>query len=173
MLFCISVKAEVVEPGCRLPQNFSGDWINTANLDADVFINETHIIETWYPDEGRYRRTIYVCRETRDSRYMMARLTVDGCQKDYICFDFVPRHHNVIRYRKGIAVIKDNFHTVCSWVQFPNKRSWKYDLFLCKFWHMFSYLLLSVETNLNLLQVRKLYYLKKYYRKIMIKFSYV
>lgn len=77
--FCfILVKAEVVEAGCRLPQNFSGDWINTANIDADIFINETHIIETWYPDEGRYRRTIYVCRQQRDTRYMMARLTVDG-----------------------------------------------------------------------------------------------
>ncbi|XP_018333594.1 uncharacterized protein LOC108742778 [Agrilus planipennis] len=126
------VKAEVVEPGCRLPQNFSGDWINTANIDADIFINETHIIETWYPDEGRYRRTIYVCREHRDTRVMMARLTVDGCQKDYVCFDFVPQHHNIIRYRKGIAVIKDNFHTVCSWVQFPNKEKWKYDLYLKK-----------------------------------------
>lgn len=73
-----AVKAEVVEPGCRLPQNFTGDWINTANLDADVFANETHIIETWYPDQGRYRRTIYVCREQRDTRFMMARLTVDG-----------------------------------------------------------------------------------------------
>lgn len=126
------VKNEIVEPGCRLPQNFSGEWINTANIDADVFVNETHIIETWYPDEGRYRRTIYICREQRDSRVMMARLTVDGCQKDFVCFDFVPRHHNVIRYRKGIAVIKDDFHTVCSWVQFPNKEKWRYDLFLSK-----------------------------------------
>ncbi|XP_019880798.1 uncharacterized protein LOC109608713 [Aethina tumida] len=126
------VKSEVVEPGCRLPQNFSGEWINTANIDADIFINGTHIIETYYPDEGRYRRTIYVCREQRDSRVMMSRLTVDGCQKDYICFDFVPQHHNVIRYRKGIAVIKDRFSTVCSWVQFPNKAKWKYDLYLKK-----------------------------------------
>ncbi|CAL7952352.1 unnamed protein product [Xylocopa violacea] len=126
------VKAEVVEPGCRLPEDMSGQWINTANIDADIFINETHIIETWYPDEGRYRRTIYVCRESRDTRVMMARLTVDGCQKDYVCFDFVRRHHNIIRYRRGLAVIKDNFHTVCSWVQFPNKESWKYDLFLAK-----------------------------------------
>uniref|UniRef100_A0A1B6D081 Uncharacterized protein n=1 Tax=Clastoptera arizonana TaxID=38151 RepID=A0A1B6D081_9HEMI len=127
------VKSEVVEPGCRLPQNFSGSWINTANLDADVTINETHIIETWYPDEGRYRRNIYICREQRDSRIMMARLTVDGCQKDYVCFDFVPRHHNIIRYRKGIPVIIDSFYTVCSWVQFHNKDNtdnWKYDLFL-------------------------------------------
>ncbi|XP_072382386.1 uncharacterized protein udt [Diabrotica undecimpunctata] len=126
------VKSEIVEPGCRLPQNFTGDWINTANIDADIFINETHIIETWYPDEGRYRRTIYVCREQRDSRVMMARLTVDGCQKDFICFDFVPQHHNIIRYRRGIAVIKDDFSTVCSWVQFQNKVKWKYDLYLKK-----------------------------------------
>lgn len=72
------VKAEVVEPGCRLPEDMSGDWINTANIDADIFINETHIIETWYPDVARFRRTVYVCREQRDSRVMMARLTVDG-----------------------------------------------------------------------------------------------
>ncbi|ERL92844.1 uncharacterized protein LOC109542093 [Dendroctonus ponderosae] len=126
------VKSEIVEPGCRLPQNFSGDWINTANIDADVFINETHIIETYYPDEGRYRRTIYVCKEQKDTRVMMARLTVDGCQKDYLCFDFVPQHHNLIRYRKGVAVIKDDFSTVCSWVQFQNKVKWRYDLFLKK-----------------------------------------
>jgi hypothetical protein len=54
-----------------------------------------------------------------------------------VCFDFVPQHHNIIRYRRGIAVIKDDFHTVCSWVQFKNKEAWKYDLFLgknlCKF----------------------------------------
>ncbi|KAG8280519.1 hypothetical protein J6590_080712 [Homalodisca vitripennis] len=126
------VKSEVVEPGCRLPQNFSGEWMNTANLDADVFINQTHIIETWHPDQGRSRRSIYVCREQRDTRFMMARLNVDGCQKDYVCFDFVPRHHNIIRYRKGVAVITDDFHTVCSWVSFQNKEQWKYDLFLGK-----------------------------------------
>lgn len=148
------VKAEVVEAGCRLPQNFSGEWVNTANIDADVFINETHLIETYYPDKARYRRTIYVCKEQRDNRIMMARLTVDGwygrgnqayicksyysykfafsysSQKDYVCFDFVPRHHNIIRFRRGLAVIKDDFSTVCSWVQFPNKEEWKYDLFL-------------------------------------------
>ncbi|XP_043267338.1 uncharacterized protein udt [Venturia canescens] len=126
------VKSEVVVPGCRLPLNMSGEWINTANIDADLFINETHMIETWYPDEGRYRQNIYVCREQRDTRIMMARLPVDGCQKDYICFDFVPRHHNIIRYRRGLAVIKDDFSTVCSWVQFQNKIDWRYDLFVAK-----------------------------------------
>ncbi|KAF6198608.1 hypothetical protein GE061_008360 [Apolygus lucorum] len=126
------VKVEVVEPGCRFPQNFTGDWINTANLDAEVVINETHIVETWYPDTGRYRRTIYVCHEQRDTRIMTARLTVDGCQKDYVCFDFVPRHHNIIRFRKGVAVIKDDYSTVCSWVQFKNNEAWKYNILLAQ-----------------------------------------
>jgi len=77
-LLFVTVKAKVVAPGCKLPQNYSGEWINTANLDADVVINSTHIIETWYPDEGRWRKTTYVCREQRGSRFLMARLTVDG-----------------------------------------------------------------------------------------------
>ncbi|KAF2892109.1 hypothetical protein ILUMI_14064, partial [Ignelater luminosus] len=130
-LHIIPVKSKVVEPGCRLPQNFSGDWINTANIDADIFINETHIIETW-TNEDRYKKRIYVCKEQRGTKVIMARLTVDGCQNDYVCFDFVPRHHNVIRYRKGRAVITDDFHTVCSSIQFPNREKWKYDLYLKK-----------------------------------------
>lgn len=27
-------------------------------------------------------------------------------------------------------MIKDDFHTVCSWTQFPAKNAWKYDLLL-------------------------------------------
>lgn len=73
-----TVKQETVNPGCLLPKNFSGEWVNTAHTEADVFINQTHIIETTYPDEGRFRRTIYVCREQRDNRFMMARLNIDG-----------------------------------------------------------------------------------------------
>nr|CAG4642389.1 EOG090X03AK [Evadne anonyx] len=126
------VKSETVTPGCNLPQNFSGHWINTANIDADVYINQTHIVETWHPDVGRSRRTVYICKESRDSRILLTRLNVDGCQKDYICFDIVPRHQNIIRYRKGLAMIKDNFHTVCSWTQFPAKNAWKYDLLLAR-----------------------------------------
>ncbi|XP_071546452.1 uncharacterized protein udt [Panulirus ornatus] len=126
------VKQETVNPGCLLPKNFSGEWINTAHTEADVFINQTHIIETSYPDEGRFRRTIYVCREQRDNRYMMARLNIDGCQKDYVCFEFVPRHHNVIRFRKGLEMIKEDFSTVCSYIQFKSGREWSYSIMLAK-----------------------------------------
>lgn len=60
-------------------------------------------------------------------------------QKDYVCFDFVPRHHNIIRYRKGLAVIKDDFSHVCSWVQFPNKEEWRYDLYLGMLTHLWRF----------------------------------
>lgn len=81
IFFCTSfilVKSKPEEPGCLLPRNFTGFWMNTAHTEADVEINETHIIETAYPDEGRYRKTIYVCKEQKDSRYLMARLNIDG-----------------------------------------------------------------------------------------------
>jgi len=126
------VRSNIVEHSCLLPENFTGQWINTANIDADVDINSTHIVETWHPDVSRWRKAVYVCQEKRDTRYMMARLTIDGCQVDYQCFDFQPRHHNIIRFRKGVAMIMDDFQTVCSWVQFKNDVEWKYDLMLKK-----------------------------------------
>lgn len=126
------VKQETVTPGCLLPKNFTGEWVNTAHTEADVMINQTHIIEITYPDIGRYRRTIYVCREQRDNRYMMARLNIDGCQKDYVCFEFVPRHHNIIRFRKGLEMIREDFSTVCSYIQFKSGREWNYDLMLAR-----------------------------------------
>ncbi|KAK4875987.1 hypothetical protein RN001_012409 [Aquatica leii] len=126
------VQPEIIEPGCRLPQNFSGNWINTANMDADIFINETHIIETWNYDNGRSSNTTYVCKEQHDSLVMMARLTIGSCQKEYVCFDFVLQHHNIVRYRKGTPMITDNFHTVCSKMQFQNQVKSKYELYLRK-----------------------------------------
>lgn len=148
------VKSKTVAPGCLLPQNFSGDWINTANMGADVFINKTHLIEIWRPDDIRFKQTIYVCREQRGSRYMMARLTVDGwyetlrfrcsaryfmfcchlkySQMDYVCYDFLPLHHNIIRYRRSKAFIQNDFDVVCSTQRFP-KKNWKYDVIVCEY----------------------------------------
>ncbi|UYV68941.1 hypothetical protein LAZ67_6001730 [Cordylochernes scorpioides] len=124
------VKTEVVPPKCQLPDNFTGEWINTANFDAEVIINSTHMVERWKPDQGREKIQIYVCQERRDTRFVMARFGIDGCQKDYVCFDFVNRHHNIIRYRQGKAMITDNFPTVCSWAMFPNKEEWRSNLLL-------------------------------------------
>ena len=33
------VRQVTVRPGCLLPGNFTGAWVNTANIDADVVIN--------------------------------------------------------------------------------------------------------------------------------------
>ncbi|CAG0890090.1 unnamed protein product, partial [Cyprideis torosa] len=126
------VKSEVVDPGCTFPSNFTGNWINTANVDAKVVINATHIVERVYPDVGRWLETVYVCRERRGTRFMLARLGTYGCQKDFVCFEFVPRHHNIIRFRKGTNLIVDQFHTVCSWTQFVNNQDWRYDLLIAE-----------------------------------------
>lgn len=72
------INAELEEPGCRLPQNFSGHWANAANIDADLFINETHVVETYDLDRDRFRRTTYVCNEQKESLIVMARIAIDG-----------------------------------------------------------------------------------------------
>ncbi|XP_015930665.1 uncharacterized protein [Parasteatoda tepidariorum] len=126
------VKAEYVPPRCKFYDNFTGIWMNTANFDAEVVINATHIVERWKPDTGRIKEQVYVCHERRDSRYVLARMGINGCQKDFMCFDFLPRHHNIIRYRKGKSMMVDDFSTVCSWTMFPNKQQWRYDILITK-----------------------------------------
>lgn len=74
----LPIKAEVVTPKCTLPHQFTGLWINTANFDAEVTINATHMVERWNPDSGRVKKEIYVCQERKDTRYVMARLGVNG-----------------------------------------------------------------------------------------------
>lgn len=54
-------------------------------------------------------------------------------QKDYVCFDFVARHQNVIRYRKGQPMITDKFATVCAWAMFNSDQEWKYDILIGEF----------------------------------------
>lgn len=48
----IPVEAEIVPPKCSLPDNYTGVWVNTANFDAEVTINATHMVEKWNPDTG-------------------------------------------------------------------------------------------------------------------------
>lgn len=72
------VKADSVNARCQLPDNFTGDWIDTANLNADVKINSSHMIATWRPDHTRVNTEIYVCHEKRGGRFVMARLGIRG-----------------------------------------------------------------------------------------------
>lgn len=54
-------------------------------------------------------------------------------QKEYVCFDFLLKHHNIIRFRRSSALITDDFDTVCSSAQFPTRDGFKYELFLGDF----------------------------------------
>lgn len=72
------IKADLGEPGCRLPKDFSGYWANAAKIDADLLINDTHLIETYNQGKDRYHRDTYVCKEQSGSRIMIAHMTVDG-----------------------------------------------------------------------------------------------
>lgn len=126
------IKPEVVVPKCTLPFNFTGTWINTANFDAEVIMNSTHMVEKWHPDSGRVKTSVYVCQERKDSRYVMARLGINGCQKDFVCFDFVPRQQNIIRYRRGQESIGDRFSTVCAWTMFTDHDEWAYSLLIAR-----------------------------------------
>ena len=72
------VKTESVPAKCTLPQNFTGVLINTANFDAEVVVNSTTMVEKWYPDTNRLKQEIFVCQEQRGSRFVMARLGING-----------------------------------------------------------------------------------------------
>lgn len=72
------VKLDVVTPRCKLPDNFTGQWIDTENLNADVTINSTHMEVKWRPDQSRVNHEIYVCHERRGNRFVMARLGIRG-----------------------------------------------------------------------------------------------
>lgn len=74
----IPVKTETVPAKCTLPANFTGEWVNTANFDAMMQINSTMMVEKWRPDTGRIKQETFVCQEQRGTRFVMARLGVNG-----------------------------------------------------------------------------------------------
>ena len=45
--------------------------------------------------------TFFSCQQTRDTRFLMKQVTKGRCEVDYVCFEFLPRHQNVIRFRMG------------------------------------------------------------------------
>ncbi|XP_055340728.1 uncharacterized protein LOC129589859 [Paramacrobiotus metropolitanus] len=126
------VKPVVINATCYLPKNFTGKWINTAHaaVDSKVEMNATHLIDIRKPDQGVAVLTTYVCQEQKKNRFMMARVGVGGCQVFYVCWHFLPRHHNIIRYRVGIAYAQKDFRLVCSWTSFLQQREWKFDLLI-------------------------------------------
>lgn len=54
--------------------------------------------------------TFYSCQQTRDTRFLMKQVTQGRCEVDYVCFEFLPRHQNIIRFRMGKAFLIMGFY---------------------------------------------------------------
>ncbi|CAF2220699.1 unnamed protein product [Rotaria magnacalcarata] len=129
---------EVPTATCFFPDNFTGEWINTANVNARTIINATHIYEiARVNNRGWLRETYYVCQQTSRSQYLVKAVTTGECFSYYICFDFKDRHHNILRYRKSKSFMsnvydnlskRDPLYEVCSWISFGNDANWKYQV---------------------------------------------
>ncbi|XP_067938193.1 uncharacterized protein [Watersipora subatra] len=124
-----------LQPSCMLPQNFSGTWFTSSEYDSDVKINATHIhFNTRYTSFSSVD-TFFSCQQTRDTRFLMKQVTQGRCEVDYVCFEFLPRHQNIIRFRMGKPYRDDNneysgpdgmlkiFRLACRWSAFTVSRT--------------------------------------------------
>lgn len=128
-----------VESKCFFPQNFSGEWINTANINAKIIINNTHIYEAARVDNrGWLRETYYVCQQAGRNQYLVRSVTKGECFDYFICLDFKPRHQNILQYRKSKSFMariyddskkRDPFYEVCAWTSFGGDSVWKYNTY--------------------------------------------
>ncbi|ESN92410.1 hypothetical protein HELRODRAFT_115911 [Helobdella robusta] len=136
---------DMVTPSCNFPRNFTGTWFTTAEFDSDVKINVTHIYFKTKLDQYTYRESVFACQQNRDNRYLVTAVTIGRCEVDYVCFAFMPRHHNIIRwrmskpYRLTLAQSKapDSkeriFRQTCTWSAFTLNRddtAWRYYTFI-------------------------------------------
>jgi len=137
---------DLVSPSCNFPRNFTGRWFTTAEFDSEVIINATHMFWTTKLDQYTFRQSIFSCQQNRDSRYLVTAVTVGRCEVDYVCFDFMPRHQNIIRWRMGRPsrlastdqnipdMLERKFRQACMWTGFTLNRddaaTWKYKTFI-------------------------------------------
>ncbi|XP_064605817.1 uncharacterized protein LOC135470711 [Liolophura sinensis] len=132
-------------PACNLPRNLTGTWFTMGEADTQVNINETHIMMKQKIDEYTYRETYFSCQQTYGTRYLMTAITVGRCEVDFICWDIVPRHHSIVRYRTGrpnrlTEDEKNNpnyreikFRQACDFLSFTidrKKTNWKYGVLI-------------------------------------------
>ncbi|RXG69943.1 hypothetical protein Avbf_10353 [Armadillidium vulgare] len=99
---------EMIEPSCFFPNNASGTWISSGLGEPQVEINSTHIIESrWIGYQ--LRKDINVCIQQKGRRFLMAKISEFGCQAEFVCWEMVPRHHNVIRYHEDAKPVQCPF----------------------------------------------------------------
>jgi hypothetical protein len=136
---------QLVTPSCNFPRNFTGTWFTTAEFDSEVKINATHIYFKTKLDMYTFRESVFACQQNRDSRYLVTAVTIGRCEVDYVCFDFMPRHHSIIRWRMSKPYrlsswemglpnyLERKFRQACTWSSFTlnrDKTDWVYYTFI-------------------------------------------
>ncbi|ELT96302.1 hypothetical protein CAPTEDRAFT_221016 [Capitella teleta] len=136
---------DYTEPQCNFPTNYSGHWYHTGEYDVAVDINNTHIYFNTKLDQFSYREAYFICMMHSGTRYLTVAITVGKCEVDFVCFDMLPRHHSIIRWRMGkpyrmteIELAYPDFEVymfrqACTWSSFTIDRDdyhWNYKTFL-------------------------------------------
>lgn len=135
-----------ISPQCNLPRNVSGVWFTQGiQFKSEVVINDTHIHYLTQKSEFIFEDTYLSCQQTLGTRYLMTKYIVGKCEVDFVCYDILPRHHGIVRYRVGKPshLTKDEiadpnfmtkkFQEACSWQSFTfnrNDTDWKYEVLI-------------------------------------------
>ncbi|KAK3088306.1 hypothetical protein FSP39_017300 [Pinctada imbricata] len=133
-------------PKCNLPRNISGEWFTQGQeYKSNVRVNETHINFNTAINEFEFQDAHYSCQQTLGTRYLMTKVVVGKCEVDFVCFDIMPRHHSIVRYRVGKPnrltqeemenpdYLTKKFREACSWMSFTFNRDdtdWKYEVLI-------------------------------------------
>ncbi|KAH9278079.1 hypothetical protein ECG_08909 [Echinococcus granulosus] len=135
-----------MQPTCKLPTNYSGNWFYPSEYQTSVQINATHIYMRRKRDDYTFEDIYFICRQQQLSRYLMAVVTRGQCEIDFMCFELIPRHHNIARFRMGRPfplepLVKDSlgeseymlriYKEACHWSSFTlNYIEWTYEYFV-------------------------------------------
>ncbi|KAJ8306456.1 hypothetical protein KUTeg_017001 [Tegillarca granosa] len=89
-----------MSPKCNLPRNITGSWLTQGiQYRSDVVVNDTHLIMSTKINQFEFQETHFSCQQTLGTRYLMTKVVVGKCEVDFVCFDIMPRHHSIVRYR--------------------------------------------------------------------------
>ncbi|GFR94202.1 hypothetical protein ElyMa_004396600 [Elysia marginata] len=135
-----------ISPQCNLPRNVSGVWFTQGiQFKSEVVVNDTHIHYLTQKSEFIFEDTYLSCQQTLGTRYLMTKYIVGKCEVDFVCYDILPRHHGIVRYRVGKPshltedeladpnFMTKKFREACSWQSFTfnrNDTDWKYDVLI-------------------------------------------
>ncbi|KAK7100147.1 uncharacterized protein [Littorina saxatilis] len=142
----IPPRSVFITPQCNLPRNISGEWYTQGiQFKSKVIINDTHIKYFTRKNEFEYEETYLSCQQTLGTRYLMTKVIVGKCETDFVCYDIIPRHHGIVRYRVGkpsrltddemaqANFMQRKFRETCSWMSFTfnrNDTDWKYEVLI-------------------------------------------